>query len=197
MWLRDEQVSYDPQMAIVDSFALPVCHFAGAKRSRLFRGEAAYGWDHTQKQAFYGFQVHVCVGLSGVLTRVCLTAGNVAEGEVVLDLTEGTRGLLLGVRNYWLPDLKGVLRDLGIRLQTPFKKASSPLARLFHSRVLTRVRYRIETVFSQFFGRIGIRHVWARDTWHLRNRLLRGMLMHTLCILFNQFEGHGPFNLLL
>jgi hypothetical protein len=195
MWVRDEQLRYDPETAIVDSFALPICHFARAKRSRLFRGEAAYGWDHTHKQAFYGFRVHARVALPGVMTRVCLTAGNTAEGEVVLDLTEGTYGLLLGDRNYWLPDLKMVLRGLGIRLQTPFKKASSPLARLYHSRVLTRVRYRIETVFSQFIGRIGVRHVWARDTWHLRNRLLRGMLMHTLCILFNQFEGHDPLQL--
>lgn len=191
-WLRDEKVVDDPEVAIVDRFALPVCHFARAKRSRLFRGEAAYGWDPTHKQAFYGFRVHARVGLPGVLTRACLTAGNVAEGDVVLDRTEGTRGLLLGDRNDWLPDLTVVLRALGIRLQTPFKKASSPLARLFHSRVLTRVRSRIETVFSQFIGRIGVRPGWARDTWHLRNRLLRGMLLHPLCILLNQFEGHDP-----
>jgi len=195
MWVRDEQLSYDPETAIVDSFALPVCHFARAKRSKLFRGEAAYGWDHTHKQAFYGFRVHARVALPGVMTRVGMTPGNTAEGEVVLDLSEGTHGLLLGDRNYWLPDLKVVLKGLGIGLQTPFKKASSPLARRYHSRVLTRVRYRIETVFSQFIGRIGVRHVWARDLWHLRNRLLRGMLMHTLGILFNQFEGHDPLQL--
>lgn len=194
-WLREEQVTCDPELAMIDSFVLPICRFARAKRSRLFRGEAAYGWDHTQKQTFYGFRLHARVCWPGVITAVCLTAGNIAEGEVVLDLIEGTRGLLLGDRNSWLPDLKVVLRRLGIRLQTPFKLASSPLARLFDSPVLTRVRYRIETVFSQFVGRLDVRHVWARDLWHLRNRLLRGMLMHTLCILFNQFEGHAPLQL--
>src|SRR5205085_1722368 len=87
MWLRDEKVACDPETALVDSFALPICHFARAKRSRLFRGEAAYGWDHTHKQAFYGFRVHARVCLPGVMTAVCLTPGNTAEGEVVLDLT--------------------------------------------------------------------------------------------------------------
>lgn len=80
----------------------------------------------------------------------------------------------------------------GHPLAGPVQKASSPEARLYHSRVLTRVRYQIETAFSQFVGRIGVRHAWARDTWRLRHRLLRGMLMHTLCILFNQIEGHEP-----
>jgi len=195
MWVRDEQLSDDPETAIGDSFALPVCHVARAKRSQVFRGEAAYGWDHTHKQAFDGFRVHARVALPGVMTRVCMTAGNTAEGDVVLDVSEGTHGLLLGDRNSWLPDLTIVLRGLGIRLQTPFKKASSPLARLSHSRVLTRVRSRIETVFSPFIGRLGVRHVWARDLWHLRHRLLRGMLMHTLGILFHQFEGHDPLQL--
>jgi hypothetical protein len=194
-WLLSAQVTCDPDLAIIDSFALPICRFVRANRSQVFRGEATYGWDHVQEQTFYGFRVHVRVCWPGVITRVCLTAGNIAEGAVVLDLVEGTRGLLLGDRNYWLPKLKEVLRRLGIRLQTPYKRASSPLARLFHSPVLTRVRYRIETVFSQFIGRLDVRRVWARDLWHLRNRLLRGILMHTLCILFNQFEGHDPLQL--
>jgi hypothetical protein len=105
MWVRDERLLHDPETAIVDSFALPTCHFARAKRSKLFRGEAAYGWDHTHKQAFYGFRVHARVCLPGVMSRVCMTPGNQAVGAVVLDLSEGTRGLLLGDRNYWLPDL--------------------------------------------------------------------------------------------
>jgi|SRR5581483_1270139 len=192
MWVRDEMLSSDPETAIVESFALPICHFARAKRSRLFRAEAASGWDHTHKQAFSGFRVHARVCLPGVMSRVCLTPGNTAEGAVVLALSEGTHGLLVGDRNDRVPDLKTVLRGMGIRLQTPVKKASSPLAQRYHSRVLTRVRSRLATVFSHFIGRLGVRHVWARDRWPLRNRLLRGMLMHTPGILFKHFEGHDP-----
>jgi hypothetical protein len=101
--------------------------------------------------------------------------------------------LLLGDRNTWLPDLTSVLKGPGIRVQTPFNKASSPVAHVSHRRVLTRVRSRIETVFSPFSGRLAVRHVWARDLWHLCNRLLRGMLTHTLCTFFHPFEGHDPF----
>jgi hypothetical protein len=163
MWVRDEQLRDDPETAIGDSCAVPVCHCARAKRSQVFRGEAASGWDPPHTQACDGFRVHARVALPGVRTRVCLTAGTTAEGDVVLDVSEGTHGLLLGDRTSWVPDLTIVLRGVGRRVQTPFKKASSPLARLSHRRVLTRVRSRRETVVSPFSGRMGGRHVWARD----------------------------------
>jgi hypothetical protein len=111
-WLLTRQVTYDPEVAMIDSFALPTCQFVRARRSRLFRGEASSGWDHTQKRAFDGFRVHARVCWPGVIPRVCLTAGHGAESAVVLDLVEGTHGLLLGDRNSWLPDLKVVLRRL-------------------------------------------------------------------------------------
>ncbi len=42
-----------------------------------------------------------------------LAPANVHEGEVVWDLTAGTRGLLLGDRNYWLPTLQAALCKVG------------------------------------------------------------------------------------
>jgi hypothetical protein len=53
---------------------------------------------------------------------------------------------------------------------------------------LGRVRYLIDTVFSQLTDRCQIKRVWARDLWHLRNPLLRFILMYTVCFFFNQQE---------
>lgn len=64
-----------------------------------------------------------------------------------------------------------------------------------HRGILTRVRYRVETVFGQLVDRCGLKRIWARDLWHLRNRTLRLPLMHTMVILFNQQEGHPPLQL--
>jgi len=80
------QIEYDPQVAIVDSFPVPVCRFARAYRCRLFQAQAAYGYDELAKQTFYGFRAHVLA---------------------VLDLTEGTQGWVTGIigrplrRNSW------------------------------------------------------------------------------------------------
>ncbi len=189
MGIRDEVLAYDPTVAIVDSMPMPVCQFARAYRFRRFKGEARYGKDHTTRQTFYGFRLHVRLCLPGVITQLALTPANVPEGEVVLDLCEGTRGQLLGDRNYWLPRLKEVLRQRDIALIAPFRTAKHQPAHSW-SPVLGRVRYRIDTVFGQLTDRCHIKRVWARDTWHLCNRLLRMVLMHTVALLFHvQFDA--------
>jgi hypothetical protein len=57
--------------------------------------------------------------------------------------------------------------------------------------LLSGLRYRIDTVFGQLTERCAIKRVWARDAWHLTNRLLRTVLMHTLAALFN-VQRHQP-----
>ncbi|HEY1348138.1 MAG TPA: hypothetical protein VGF67_00760, partial [Ktedonobacteraceae bacterium] len=63
LWAVKERLSSERKTAIVERFAWPICHGARAKRSRLFRGEAASGWDHTHTQAFSGLRVHASVCL--------------------------------------------------------------------------------------------------------------------------------------
>jgi hypothetical protein len=79
-------------------------------------------------------------------------------------------------------------------LLAPFRKASSQLAHSW-SAVLGRVSSRIDTVFGQLTDRCGAKRVWARDLWHLRNRLLRMVLMHTTCVLFNLQDEAPPLQL--
>lgn len=61
------------------------------------------------------------------------------EGEIVWDLTAENQGLLLGDRNYWLPTLQEALRQVGVVLLAPFRKASTQPAHSW-SAVLGRVR---------------------------------------------------------
>ena len=187
-WLRDELITYDPSMSIVDSVPLPVCRFARAPWCVRFRGVASYGKDHADRQTFYGFRLHAQLSWPGLLTRVFLAPANEADGEIAPILLEDTTGVVLGDRNYWLPDLQAFLRTKGIVLQAPFRQAHSPKAAAYQSPVLGRVRYLIDTVFGQLTDRCQMKRVWARDLWHLRNRLLRFILMHTLCFRLNQQE---------
>jgi hypothetical protein len=54
------------------------------------------------------------------------------------------------------------------------------------SALLSRIRYRIDTLFGQLAERFHAKRVWARDGWHLWSRLLRKVLSHTLAVLLNQ-----------
>jgi hypothetical protein len=64
-----------------------------------------------------------------------------------------------------------------------------------HRGVLSHLRYRIDTVFSQLTGGYSVKRVWAKDLWHLASRLLRKVLSHTVVFLFNHRVGNRPLQL--
>lgn len=186
MRLRDEVICHDELMGIVDSMPLPVCRFARAPWCVRFRGLARYGKDHADRQTFYGFRLHLRLGWPGVITHAFLAPANEPDGEMAPIVLDQTQGLVLGDRAYWVPDIQASLRKDGIVLQAPYRTARAPQAAAYQSAVLGQVRYRIDTVFGQLTDRCHLKRLWARDLWHLRNRLLRAILMHTLCVWLNQ-----------
>jgi hypothetical protein len=195
VWQRIvEQVGHDPTFAIVDSFPLPVCQFARAYRCRRFRGEASFGKDLVARQTFYGFRVHVRLCWPGVISRFGVAPANIRETAVTPGLVAGTQGILVGDRGFWDPSLAEELRQKCIELQAPFLMTSrDPWPQ--RSAFLSRIRYRIDTVFSQLVERFNAKRVWARDTWHLVSRLLRKVLAHTLAFFLNQKQGNQPLHL--
>ena len=184
----------DPGWAMTDSFPLAVCRFGRAVRCRRFRGLAGYGRDHAAKATIYGFRLHARVCWPGVLTRLSLAPAGAADVALLEELTEGTRGVCLGDRAYWKPELHEWLRGRGVEMLVPFRKAKSdPTPE--RSRRITSIRYRIETVFGQLCDRLSVKRVWARDLWHLSSRLLRKVLAHTLMVVLNREQGNEPLRL--
>ena len=130
----------------------------------------------------------------GVVTRLSVAPANAHELSVVPKLTERTSGLLVGDRNYHSPKTKEELAGMGIELVAPYSsKKRDPTPK--QSALLSRFRYRIDTVFSQLVGRYSIKRVWARDLWHLMSRLLRKVLSHTVAFLLNHQIGNPPLQL--
>lgn len=161
-YLCRKLILHDEHTSIVDSCSLPVCRFARATRCQSFRGQARYGYDPVQKQTFYGFRLHARISFQGVITRFDVAPANEHDGAVVQELLEGTRGLVLGDRNYWLPDIQQQLREQGIQLQAPYKKPQSPKAKKYKSRVHSHMCYRIEAVFGQLTEHGAFKHLRAR-----------------------------------
>jgi hypothetical protein len=188
------ETPHDPTFALCDSLPLPVCLFARAYRCRRFEGEAAFGKDTLLKQTFYGFRVHVRVCWPGVITRLSVAPANAHDLCVLPEIAESTSGLLVGDRNYHSPKTKEELANIGIELLAPYsskKRDPNPKRSAF----LSRLRYRIDTAFSQLTGRYSIKRVWARDLWHLASRLVRKVLSHTVAFLLNHRMGNQPLQL--
>lgn len=195
LWQRLlERAGCDPEWAMVDSFPLAVCRFARAPRCRRFRAEAGYGRDHSQKATIYGFRLHARVCWPGVVTGLSLAPAGVADVAVLEELTDRTSGVCLGDRAYWKPELSEWLRGRGVEMLVPFRKATrDPDPE--RSRRISRIRYRIETVFGQLCERFSMKRVWARDLWHLSSRLLRKLLAHTAMVVLNGAQGNEPLRL--
>jgi hypothetical protein len=186
---------HDPAFSLVDSMPLPACLFARAYRCRRFRGEAAFGKDTLLRQTFYGFRMHVRVCWPGVITGFSVAPANAHELSVVPELLQFARGIAVGDRNYHSPKTREELaRSRGVELLAPYRsKKRDPAPR--RSAFLSRLRYRIDTVFSQLTGRYGVKRVWAKDLWHLASRLLRKVLSHTMAFLLNHQLGNPPLQL--
>jgi hypothetical protein len=176
--LRELELDREP--SLVDSFPLPVCRFARARRCRRLRELSAYGFDEMAKQTCFGLRLHLRVCWPGLVVGFEVAAANVHELRAAEDLLEGVTGHALGDRNYWGPAPMGQFRVDGLRLMAPFRKASrepKPWPRR-----LVNTRRRIETVIGQLVGRFHARQVWARDPWHFYSRLLRKVFGHTLFV---------------
>lgn len=186
---------HDPAFAICDSMPLAACLFARAYRCSRFKGEATFGKDTLLRQTFYGFRVHVRICWPGVITRISVAPANVHELCVLPEIAEFTSGLLIGDRNYHSPKTTEELAGMGVELLAPYpskKRDPAPT----NSALLSRFRYRIDTVFSQLTERYCVKRVWARDMWHLVSRLLRKVLSHTVAFLLNhKLLGNPPLQL--
>jgi hypothetical protein len=185
---------HDPELSWVDSCPLPVCRFARAYRNRSFAEHGAYGHDAVSRGTFYGFRLHCHLLAPGLLHRLAVVPANVSELTVLPELVADQPGFVLGDRGFWSPTLSAQLRDQQILLVAPFRRATRDPAPRF-SRWFSRKRYRIETVFSQLVGRFRVREIRTRDPWHLLNRLLRIMLMHTIGVFLNIQAGRPPLQL--
>jgi hypothetical protein len=183
----------DPALSCVDSIPTPVCRFGRAYGCHRFRGQAAFGRDTGSQATCYGFRDHLRICWPGVVTAISIAPANIHDRDLVPELVEGATGQVLGDRNYWDPKRQADLAPAGIVVLAPFKqRASDPDPE--RSRVLTRGRWRIETVAAQLVERYHLKRIWARDAWHLTSRVRRKVLSHTIAVALCLAQGHPPLS---
>jgi len=194
LWQSLLPPTHSRQLARLDSFPAALCRFARAKRCRLFRGFAAYGKDHAAKATIYGFRLHARISETGFITHLAVAPANESDTALLPQLVENTSGYAVADRNYWSPPLFAMFKEQGLELIAPFRKKSTDPAPA-RSHFIARHRQLIETVFSQLTCRFSIKRIWARDEWHLANRVIRKVLAHTIGAWLNSGLGYAPLQL--
>jgi len=141
--------AFDDNIHLIDGLPIPVCHFKRAFFSRVFRGEAKYGYCASKDETYYGFHGHLLISLSGVITAFTLTEANADEREALWELIPGVHGLVVGDKGYISASLRQELLDHGIDLQTALRENMHDHRPPESISILKSVRRKIETVIGQ------------------------------------------------
>lgn len=181
---------HDPAFSVMDSMPLPVCRFARANRCKRLQEVSAYGYDEVARQTYFGLRVHARIAWPGVVCDLDLLPANVHDTEAAEQMLMGVTGTVIADRNYWKPVLQERLAENHLQLLAPYKSAKREKEPW--PRHLKHKRYRIETVFGQFVGKLGAKAVWARDAWHLCSRWLRRIIAHCFGVFLCQQMNLSP-----
>lgn len=177
---------------LVDGHPMPVCGRTRAARCKRFRDVATLGYCASKKLYYHGLHGHLLVTMQGLITAYTVTGATVDEREAAWDLLDGVVGGLLGDKGYLSAFFKSLLREYDVRLWTPVRKNMEEELPPAFLKTMCNVRRRIETVIGQLTDRFHIEKVWARDLWHLTNRLARKLLAHTVGFCLNRLFGRDP-----
>lgn len=175
---------------ISDGFPMPVCKFARAHYSHLFKGDADYGYCASKKETYYGFHGHLTISFNGIISGIVVTAANISEREALWEMTSPIQGLLIGDKGYLGQQFQEELQLFeNIQLETPKRCNMKDERSEKFVKCLMSKRRLVETVIGQLTERFHIQKIRARDLWHLTNRVTRKIMAHTIGVFLNRLLG--------
>ena len=191
---------FSDRLHLSDGFPVPVCHFKRAHFSRVFGGDAAYGYCASKGETYYGFKGNLLISSEGIITEMTVTAANIDERESLWELVGGIGGMLIADKGLIGVDFQKELRQFTqVNLQTAVRGNMEEKRSDVFIKWLISTRRLVETVIGQLTERFNIEKMRARKLWHLTNRIARKMLAHTIGVLLNKENGNPPlqFELLI
>jgi transposase len=161
------------RLYLIDSKPIPVCQPMRHGRVRVLRDEGA-SFGKSSKGWFFGFKLHVLRHVDGRVLNLILTPGNCDDRVPALDLVQGVDGgVTLGDLGYRGSDCALELADEADMLLITRDQAPA------HRFVLSQVRQRVETTFSQLWRKF-VDRVFSRSWRGLWNTIQLKVLYYNL-----------------
>lgn len=174
---------------ITDGFPIPVAHFKRAHFSRVFKGQATYGFCAAKSEKYYGFKGHLVINSIGVISGFTFAAANIDERDVLPENVFGLTGIILGDKGLMRPSLTEELAEAGLYLQHPVRSNMTKERSEKYLNWMKSTRRLVETVIGQLAERFNIEKTRARNLVTMSLRLTRKILAHTLGIFINRSLG--------
>jgi Transposase DDE domain len=161
------------RLYLLESKPIPLCAPIRHGRVRLLRDEGAY-FGKSTKGWFFGFKLHLLRHIDGRVLNIILTPGTTDDREAAPALVELVGGgVLVGDLGYRGPECAPVLaEDAGMLLRTRNRAPD-------HKFLLSQVRQRIETTFSQLWRQF-VDQVFSRSWRGLWNTIQLKVLFYNL-----------------
>ena len=194
--LAQKLAGLDP-VWLADGMPVHACQFARATSCSRFaaEGEAGYGYDHLVKRTFYGSRLHLRTTREGAILAYQMAPARAGEAAVLGELEPPEGSVGVGDRGFGgAPPREAMARRGVTLLAPPRRQCEDKQGDRERAAVLASARYRIETVNGQLTGRYGMKRTWARDVWHLRHRVGRKVLSHTVMVRLAVRHGFPPLS---
>lgn len=143
------------------------------------------GYCAAKDEKYFGFKGHLLMSSHGVPLSFTMAAANIDERDVLPELVEGLKGLLIADKGLIRPELKGFLMGLGLSLETPLRDNMKETRPSWLVKKIKSVRRKVETVIGQFVERFNIQKIRAKDLWHLTAKVGRKILAHIMAFFVN------------
>lgn len=180
--LRDQKLSAEERVRLVDSAPVTLMTYTRGRRSRSVVGSTYFGVVTSKKSKFFGLRLHVTATPDQLIDEWLLAPAAEHDVKVLNSLVVDCRDLvLIADKAYNDADLEERLwRKRRIQL-LPLRRANQKqqwpdAAR----RALGRVRHRVETVFSTLATTFNIQHPRGRSLAGHVVRVATCILAHTL-----------------
>jgi hypothetical protein len=192
--LNEVMEDYFSSDRLVDSFPLEVCEFGRAHFCRAFKGEEAdYGCCPSKKATYFGYKVHSLTTPEGYITDFAITPASTDDRVPLLDLArdKGHHYYIFGDKGYIDDQLAELLYENRNISLFPLKRRNAkekyPAG---ITRVIFKMRRRIETTFSQLACQLNAERVFARTFHGLLTRLITKIFAFNLMFFVNFALGN-------
>jgi Transposase DDE domain len=147
------------------------------------------GYCAAKDEKYFGFKGHLLVTQYGTPVAYELAAANIDEHDILPEITQNRKGMILADKGLIRPELKDYLASQNLDLQTPLRKNMQDARPKETVSLMMNIRRKIETVIGQLVERFHIQSIKAKDLWHLCSKVTRKILAHSIAFMFNQIQN--------
>jgi len=182
---------------IVDSTPVEICKISRANRSGICRTEEIFpnfGYCAAQKTRYFGYKLHAVCDKNGIFHSFDFSPANVHDINYLKDIKHNFKNcLLIGDRGYISEKIQTDLFTYSnINLSVPMRKNQHDFVEF--SWVKSKIRKRIETVFSQLSGQFSLHTNFAKTFGGLATRILSKITSFTMIQYLNFFVFKRSLN---